>query len=263
MTNISVLADNSTKAKIIELISGEWPLSAKKIYKILVRNYKLSITYQGIHKSLGELLESKILEKRKEGYLLNKDWVQEIGEFSERVKNDLESGNIRRDVKTFHKLTFDKHSDFIKFHMNLVRETFMKEKKVDMAFYFRHVPYPNVLPNDEIEKLKPVMSKIKWKIFSNHSTNLDKWCAKYWKKLGVQVKVGQDIPTNTMLILLNDYITSVYLSKEAIKKWDSIFSIKSLQNADINKMTETLIEKRYKSVVTIIKDKELASLLRQ
>jgi len=100
MTNFfPIPGSSSTKEKIIELLSEKWPLTAKKIYRNLLRNYRLSITYQATHKALKELAENGILEKRKEGYLLNKEWVTKLGDFSEKIKDELAHVNKIREIQ--------------------------------------------------------------------------------------------------------------------------------------------------------------------
>ena len=262
MSQRSTLAGSSTKEKIIELLSEQWPLRAKKIYRSLLKNYHLSITYQATHKALKELIENKILEKRKEGYLINRDWIKKLGEFSEKIDRGFEETDKKREAKLIQRISFDTHSDFIRFHVGFIEETIRKERKLNMIFYFRHVPSPNSLTIDEVKRLKPFFSKIKWKIISKSANPFDKWCANYWRKFGVKVEIGKDIPTNSRLIVMNDYVIHVYTPKEAQRLWDKTFSVRNVNEANVHTITEGLLSKKYKTIITILKDKEIASLLR-
>lgn len=164
---------NPTKETIVELLSQEWPLSAKKIFHKLSKRHNLSITYQAVHKALTELTEKNIIEKTKDGYHINKLWIKELGEFSQKLEEELESPNQKREIKTTHKLSFKVHRDFIKFHLDLMEDTIKKEGKINMIFQFRHVPYLHVLSNEDLQRIGPLMSKIKWSIISRNSTPLD------------------------------------------------------------------------------------------
>ncbi len=260
-THLSILGSNSTKGNIIELLSNKWPLTARKIYKKLARDYALSITYQAVHKALKELTENKVLDKRKQGYLLNKEWIKQLGNFSEKMKDELENLGQKREVKTIHKLIFNEHREFIKFHLDFVEATIEKEKELEMIFHFRHVPYPHVLSNEELKRMKQLMPKMKWSILSKKSTPMGKWCAKQWRKMGVRVKLGADISADRMMIL-NDYIINLYTTREAISKWDKAYSVKSINDFNINLIAESISNPKYKTIITIIKDKEIASLLK-
>jgi len=252
---------NTTKENIIEILTEKWPLTAKKIYRTLTKTYHISLTYQAAYKALQELTENKILEKRKTGYIINKEWIKRLGQFSEKMKSDLESVNKKRISKTMQKITFDQHVDFIKFNTDFIEKLVKKEKKANLNYYFRHVPYPHTLSKEDIEKLEPIFHKIRWTIMAKSATLLDKWCAKQWRRLGIKVKIGCDIPTDTMLFVMNDYIMSLYLPKKAVKEWDKIFSIKSLYHVNMDRMTKTLLSKKFKTIVTVTKDKELAQQL--
>jgi len=257
----SFLGVSSTKSNIIELLSQKWPLTAKKIYGELSKNYSSGITYQAMHKALKELTESKILEKTKEGYLLNKDWVSQLGNFSEKLSAELESTSQKREVKTFQKIIFNNHREFIKFHRDFMEEIIKKEKKLDMVFHYRHVPFPHVMSNEEIKRTKNLMPKLKWTILSKKDTVVGRWLAKQWENMGVKIKFGVDISSDRLMIL-NDYIFNVYTSKEAIEFWDKNYSVKRIEDFDTSMVTEAILNPKYKTIMIIMKDKELASLLR-
>ncbi len=253
---------NSTKEKIIEILAERWPLTAKKIYKGLSKRYHLSLTYQAAYKALQELTENKILEKKKKGYLINKEWIERLNEFSEKIKMDLENAHKKRINKITEKITFEKHADFVKFHMRFLEKVVKNEGRANMIFYFRHVPYPHVITQEDLEKMKPLMPKIKWTIITKYATPLDKWCARHWKKMGVKVHTGKDIPTSTIMIIINHHVMDVSIPKKAIKEWDKIFSIRDIRYMDMHKMTQTLLDQKFKTVLTITEDEDLATMKR-
>ena len=130
-----------------------------------------------------------------------------------------------------------------------------------MVFHYRQVPYPHVLSHEQIRRMKKLMPKVKWTILVKKDNPMGKWCAKQWRKMHVKVKVGVDISEDRMMFL-NDYIFNVYTSKESIKMWDKAYSIKDIKNFNINSTIENISNPKHKTIVTIMKDKELASLLK-
>lgn len=60
----------------ISILTQRWPLSAKQIYKLLKK--ELPITYQAVHKSLHELVDSKIVIKKAKEYCLNPDYITKM-----------------------------------------------------------------------------------------------------------------------------------------------------------------------------------------
>jgi chromosome condensin MukBEF complex kleisin-like MukF subunit len=77
----------STKDKIIDLLSSEWPLSLKRIYGKLKKRYGINISYQATHKAINELVEEKVLQKVKKEYKLNIEWVNNLERFSKKIKD--------------------------------------------------------------------------------------------------------------------------------------------------------------------------------
>ena len=75
-------AAKSTKDQIISLLSENWPLSAKEIYNRLQREQASEITYQAVHKTLGEMSEEGILTKEEKGYRISDSWIKNLKEFS-------------------------------------------------------------------------------------------------------------------------------------------------------------------------------------
>lgn len=259
--NFPSLGNSPTKESILEILSEEWPISAKKIYKILTNSYALSITYQATHKALQELVEKKILIKNNDGYSLNKEWINNLGKFSKKIEDKLEDINQNKEVKTMQKIIFKIHTDFIKFNFDLIKDIIKKGRNVDILFQFRHIPYVQVIPNEEINMIKELMPKIKWKILSKFSTPLDKWNAKQWNQIGVKTEFDPNISADRMIIL-NDLIIQAYMSKEAIKQWDDIYSIKDMNKFNIESMAKGIFNPKFKTIVTIFEDKDLARILK-
>lgn len=251
---------NSSKETIIELLSTEWPLTAKKMHRRLIKKYHRSITYQAVHKALTELAEKNIIEKGKEGYRINKSWLKQLGEFSQKLEQELEDKNKKSEVKAMHRFVFTIHNDFIKFVNGLMEEMTKKEGKLNVVFHFRHVPYPHVLSNEDMQKIKALMPQMKWTMMSMKGTTLDRWNAQQWRKLGVKVVVGADIAADRRIIM-NDIVINAYMSKEALRRWDKMYAITNLNKFDINSLNKAIFNARLKTIVTLVKDKDLAEML--
>jgi DNA-binding Lrp family transcriptional regulator len=76
----------STKQKIIDILSNEWPLSAKSIHAKLRKQYSAEISYQATHKTIKELEETKVIERKTEGYLLNIEYIRKSKKSFEDVE---------------------------------------------------------------------------------------------------------------------------------------------------------------------------------
>ena len=75
----------TSKDVVISLLAYEQPLTAKKIHETAKRKYSLDISYQAIHKTLIELLEKGIIEKKEKEYILNEKWINSLKKFTEQT----------------------------------------------------------------------------------------------------------------------------------------------------------------------------------
>jgi len=82
---ISILDMGKTKKRnvresIISILSREYPLSIRKIYALVKKEYKLEVTYQAVFKLVKEMLSDGILEnaESKMEYRLNMAWIRQL-----------------------------------------------------------------------------------------------------------------------------------------------------------------------------------------
>jgi hypothetical protein len=71
----------STKDLIVALLSHEWPLTAKEIFRRTQKESDSAVSYQAVHKVLGELEDNFIVEKLGRSYALNTEWIQKSKDF--------------------------------------------------------------------------------------------------------------------------------------------------------------------------------------
>lgn len=72
--------DNNTKQEIIQILGGDWPLSAKQIHHRLSKHKEIS--YQAAFKALQELILDKVIDKENRGYKLSHQWIKDLSKFS-------------------------------------------------------------------------------------------------------------------------------------------------------------------------------------
>ena len=79
------MSEKNVKSAIINILSIDWPLSLKKIYNIINKKYSLGVTYQAVHKAVNLLIKKDILIKNNREYSLNKEWITQLKEFSNKL----------------------------------------------------------------------------------------------------------------------------------------------------------------------------------
>ena len=59
--------EHNLKNLVIAILSQQWPLNSRQIYKEISAEHYRSITYQGVHKAIRQLIEQGIVRKDSAG----------------------------------------------------------------------------------------------------------------------------------------------------------------------------------------------------
>jgi hypothetical protein len=114
---ISQLAvDKSTKGVILEILTNEFPLSAKQIHA-RVNRLGSKMSYHGVYSSLSEMVDNSIIIKSRSNYELSRKWINDTSFAIEKLKtkhiispvlSDLKQGDVRT-------IILPSYKDYVKF----------------------------------------------------------------------------------------------------------------------------------------------------
>ncbi len=72
---------------IVKILGEHWPLSARQLYSLVREELKI-VTYQGVHKALGLLLDEGVITREDKRYRLSVDWIREMRILSENLERN-------------------------------------------------------------------------------------------------------------------------------------------------------------------------------
>lgn len=75
---------------IILILAEHESLTARKIYSAVRRMFSLSVTYQAVHKTLGQMAASGIIEKKGFDYSLSRTWLDDMTGLIENIQEKRE-----------------------------------------------------------------------------------------------------------------------------------------------------------------------------
>lgn len=241
---------------ILQLLSGD-NLSAKQIFFSLTKNDNFSISYQAIHKKLKSMIDEGILEKKENKYLINLFWVRQ-----QKTKLSLIEESINSGVQSFDQnLIFNSITEVDKFLLDIC-QLFNPKEKSEIVLNWIHPWIPLFLDKEIYKKLKNMISKYNFYCTFPSKTIVDKWCANFWKKNGVKVKIGVDRNSIGSILVFNDYIIQVFYPDELIKKMDKFYSkCLSIKDLEIDEFFEVIFEYKTQIPVLISKNNNVAKQL--
>jgi hypothetical protein len=88
------------------------------------------------------------------------------------------------------------------------------------------------------------------------------WCAEFWKKAGVNERIGVKLGFEVSFMVFRDVIVQVFYPKEIREELDKVYnSTKDISELDLDNFFKTVFEKKTKIPVLISRNKAVADEL--
>ncbi len=250
--------NQSTKDKIVTILATQPMLSTKRIHNLLRKQYRTHVTYQAVHKTLKQMLEEGIVERKEQSYFISNKWIKRMKYFIDSLiktseKNSRNSKTrytrVSPVLETIEQETFHETEDLF---FKLRREYFDKiesipEERRIICLQAPHLMAVLLSPSDEYEFLnKLVETKSKQYALVKGSTLVDKWIERYYNSFKGKpyiCKTDANCSLFNEVWIYPDKFVEIFYSDRFWKHFDELY--KSInQISDIN--YNTVIEKLYK-----------------
>ena len=257
---------NSSKEKIISILSSTWPLTAKKIFLELKSEFNFSGSYQAVHKLLVELQREGIVEKTLQGFHLDKNWIENLSNFIQTLKKSYEQ-NIPLKNNELNGIAHLKFNSFIEFARFLINDFYANtslnpEKKVAACFWSHSYPAIGV-GELEHENLKKILSYTTHYAICRNNTVADRFFSDYLEKLGKKSVNGVDFSVKNDTFVHGDYVLQAFFPPKMNTDFDNLFAeIKEIDDLNLQKIFNFTVDKKYGIEIIIFKNKEFADTLR-
>lgn len=255
---------SGSKKEIILLLSETWPLSVKEIFSSVSRN-GFSGSYQAVHKALKELENDGIVVHRNKKYLLSDDWIHSLNDFAFNLK-DKYANNLSKslDNQNFSFNTIHDCDVFLLNSMHKILSNNKSEKKPLLALQWSHAWIPLFISRKEYSEIAEAFKLVDCYSLVKGNSSIDTWCADFWRKQGMKVKLNCDIASPVEMIAVGDYVLQVFYSQKIKNDMNKFYSkVKSVKALDLNELFEKVFEKKTEINVTINKNPSLAEQLKK
>ncbi len=257
----------SSRTNILEILSQEWPLTAKQIFSRINKQAKVNVTYQAVHKSLRELEIEGIVTKKARDYSLNPSWVKKIKAYGEELDNSYALSTSQKVKIDFNKplqiYTFNSFLELARFTISFMVDCPNLENKLGVCRCY-HAWCPISLSEDEYKKLKKLLSESKFYEIVSSNTPLDNIFAGFLRDLGKIIKLGikEEIENDSMV--KGDFILQFYFPNDFKNSLSEIYkNAKQIEKLSINELMKSVLEKETKIKAVIIKDAFMADQIRE
>lgn len=122
---------NTGKHLILDTLSSDFPLSARKIHALIIKQSGCSITYQAVHKFLKELVKDSVLLENDKEYMINTAWLVQLVNHVEMVKQHYCGGpgkmaeppNLLKNIADYRASFINSIEKYISHQLPLVKRT--------------------------------------------------------------------------------------------------------------------------------------------
>ncbi|MBI3035502.1 hypothetical protein HYY71_04205 [Candidatus Woesearchaeota archaeon] len=266
--------DKEKKAKdlVISVLAMNYPLSSKKIYNEIKRRFGYSVTYQAIHKSVLQLLEQGVLVKEDKEYSINMQWIDELINFVETMKENYEThkkypfGIV--DMQTSENMQMIVFSNFLGaelFNLKLLDKYCTNtQNKEPFCAHLQHIKRPIFQSGQAFQTLRIFKKTEKKKyILIRGDTFIDRWSADFYDGV-FKCIFGVDIAKVYETYIYGDTVSQLYIPTEISKKIDFLYNnAKRIEDIKVPKIYNDIYEKKRRVQLLIYKNMEIAEQLRQ
>jgi len=215
----------STKERIVSILSREFPLSTKEMHRRLVRQYGSEVSYQAVHKLLNQMEAEGIISPNNKKYQLSAEWIQDLKKFSSKLE-DIYLNNGKSNFEDIWEkegasLSFDCLSDFSRFIVYHFHNAPNPKNKPAVCRWWSAWPTFPFSEEDYIQASKNI-KRAKFYLVARNNTVVDRMVASNYADLGAEVKLGVESSFSPEILVYGDYVGYVYLPYRLKKDWYKI-----------------------------------------
>jgi len=252
---------SSTKGVIIQILSDEWPLSAKEISNRFNKKSGAPLSYQAIHKLLNSLCKDNAVEKNSGRYSLNIGWVlKRHDELLEIEKRIVASRGGKENKATT--ISFDSWHKAGQYLLRVIADQLNVDAGETGVVFHNHLWWILSLSPEDYPRLKKLCSAKPY-IACRNSSVTDRILAKMYSQMGCRVKLGVSYSCNYDFIVYKNKIYQTYFLDSLGVDIDKGYRKMSSPLDMGNNFYRKFLEKKSKIQLVILENPELAEKLTQ
>lgn len=199
----------TVKEAIFAILSEHWPLTTKRLYGVVKKQYRLAVTYQAVHLSLQEMARDGIIAREGKEYLLNPQWIETTSQLFSSLSESYTRAHKLASQKMHEELTFKSISTCWDFLVAKTQEGFFGDSEECFVQVGRLLAAP--LSKEHLAFLRSFCATHRVTVMCRRKGTVNTLVASYLRSLGMRVLVGMPcaFPTNT--VILGDCVMSLHV----------------------------------------------------
>jgi DNA-binding PadR family transcriptional regulator len=269
--------DSSSKRRvkdyIIDILSREYPLSARKIHN-RVKAAGMDVTYHAVYKVLHAMLKEGKLTKNRAEFSIDIGWIHRLKKIIDDVERTYAGEKKLPALEDFQKenssavLHFKNYEEADAFRKE-IQWTYLREKREKpYCGLYKHLKTPVIYSHKSVYEVRHLKNeKISTFLAVSSDTPIDKWCARlYAKNPRVSVKTGLNLSSadECETMVLGDIVVQIYIPENIRKITEEIYKkTKNMDNIDRIEFYEKIYRTPSDIKIVVFNNTHMAELLRK
>lgn len=209
----------SVKHVVFDILCTEYPLTLTRLHDVITKNHTMKVSYQGIRFSINELVSEGIVSKVGKEYILSKEWIDNLDNFSEALKESYsERGRFKRfDLQTTQVTVNSLYemADFLLYGLENNLFDVNNSKELYLQFVHLWFPYAN---KSKRNRLKKCFMQNNVYCLCQEKTLGDILLGKYFKTWNQHLKVGVPLNLQCDVWVHGDCVLQIYMPQSLRKQ---------------------------------------------
>jgi hypothetical protein len=259
----------SVKDKVILALGSSWPLNAKEILAHIKNNFGVNVTYQAVYKSINELLEEGVIIKSNDGYMLNREWLSALKEYTYSADRAYNMGISSGDVAHHEQVVVSSIWDWYSYVGTVMERLANDEYAIKTPVVIRGTHEWNglIFGKEEFDRVQKIVSKYNIYTTVLIENSFAQSMANYWADMGINVAFLDKesfVETSSDMVVIGDYVIQAIFSKDLIKDMGRLYdSAMAIKDMDFSKLHKEVFFKKSDIHILTVKNKPLADKLRK
>ena len=252
---------------IVNALSKSWPLTIPEIVESLKESTGSNVSYQGVSKSVRELLSQGVLVKEDNAYLLSLGWIDSLSHGLQELAQSYRSqANIwPEDLLPGESATYSFDTNIAEPHYWMLDMTLrLKPQHPDyFACVWHRAWFLTAITPKEFVKFMRLLHNHAMYVVCATKSDFDVFELKAWGAIGVKWKAGVSYSPSCELISIGEYVFSIYKPPKIMVEWAKKCNSKKSLKDKIVDLHNFVFKTQCNTKITITRDKELAVKIRK
>jgi len=258
---------NNTKDAVISILTLEWPLTLRNIFYKIKKQYHYSSTYQSVYKAVKELCNMGVLLNNEKKYSIDIEWIKKVQSFTDIIETNYYAKQRIQNISGLKEsksgedmiiLNFDTIFDAEKYLYYFMKNELFKKKNDNICFQLSNEWRPIFYLRAEYNYYKRLIERgHKFYFLCSGNSYAEELSKKFYKSLKINYKtVKTNFPND--LLMFGDYFIQIFIPEQIKIKMKEC-----LDNKDILKLLEEVLQKKTSVKLIINKDSSLANEMKK